>query len=267
MPTGRHATYEPLDPSGCRVLADTLGDTSQTIIATHLLRRALCNAYVAGSSQDFDAAIIQAHRFPGEPVGYGADPKLLWHLLQSVAGWFCVLVSTECAQGLGRLVTQATGAPVRYLDDVCFELSHPAPVYRCEAVRVMTMDDLALIEAAPPQLRASCYRDVEDLLTHGVIACAILAGTVVATALTAARSERYAEIGVYTRKGYRRRGYATVAASAVCRRVQAGGQTPVWSAGASKAASLRVADRLGFREVSRGRYVIAPELESALGAT
>jgi predicted GNAT family acetyltransferase len=61
---------------------------------------------------------------------------------------------------------------------------------------------------------------------------------------------------VYTKEAYRRRGFATAAASLVARRVQEAGQIPVWSAGGHNVASLRVAEKLGFEEVSRRVYVI-----------
>ena len=257
--------YEPLDASGCRDLADTLGDTSHTIIATQLLRRGLCKAYVVGDPAQFDGAIVQARDFPDEPAGYGSDPAVIWDLLQSVDGWFCILVSTECAPVLGEMMQTEMGVSVRYLDDVCCEMRGPAPEAWDEDVRLLTLEDLNLLESAPPELRASCYADTRDLLTDGIVACAIVDGEIVATALAAARSERYAEVGIYTCPEYRRRGYATSAAALVCKRAQESGQTPVLSVGSHNAASLRVAEKLGFVEVSRSRYVIIKEREPTAG--
>ncbi len=265
MRTTNDGKYEPLDATSCRVLADRLGDTSHTIISTQLLRRGLCKAYVAGDPARFDGAIVQARDFPGEPAGYGSDPVVIWELLGSVEGWDCILVATDCAPVLGEMMIREMGVTVRYLDDICCEMDGPAPAFDDEAVRLLTLDDLALLEAAPPDLRASCYHDTRDLLTDGIVACAIVSGQIVATALAAARSERYAEVGVFTSGNYRRRGYATAAASLVCTSVQGAGQTPVWSAGAHNAASLRVATKLGFVEVSRSRYVIVREREPAAG--
>ena len=256
---------ELLDREGCRVLADTLGDTSRTIIATQLLGRGLCRAYVVGDPARFEGAIIQARDFPGEPTGYGSDPSVRWKLLCAIEGWFRILVSTECAPAIGERMEREMGAAVRYLDDICCELHGPVPRFDRPSVRVFTLDDLSLLEAAAPDLRASCYGDTEDLLHEGIVACAIVSGKIVATALTAARSKRYAEIGVYTDAPFRGRGYATAAASLVCRKVQEAGQTPVWSAGAHNTASLRIAQKLDFTEVSRGRYVIHKERESTAG--
>ena len=51
-------------------------------------------------------------------------------------------------------------------------------------------------------------------------------------------------------------GFATAAASIVTRRMQETHRIPVWSSGEDNMASLRVARKLGFQEVSRLIYVI-----------
>jgi predicted GNAT family acetyltransferase len=43
----------------------------------------------------------------------------------------------------------------------------------------------------------------------------MIADRIVATALTAAHTDQYADVGVFTLEGYRFRGYATAAASLV----------------------------------------------------
>jgi hypothetical protein len=246
-------------------LAETLGDSPQTIISTQLLRRGLCTAYVAGTPSRFRGAIVQAREFAGEPTGYGSSPLVIWELLQSIDGWFCILVSTECAPKVGALMEQELGVGVRYIDDVCLTLSTAAPQFHDPAVRLITLDDLDMLEGARPELRASCYADTRDLLIHGIVACAVVGGEIVSTALTAARSANYAEVGVFTQEGHRGRGYASAAAAMVCSEAMAQGHQPVWSAGSHNAASLRVADKLGFVEYGRGRYVIAVDRETGRG--
>ena len=250
-----------LDVAGLAELADTLGDTPHTIMATQLLRRALCQAHVTGTPQRFEGAIIQARDFPGEPTGYGVDHHALWALLQSIEGWFCILVSTECAPALGERMEAELGVHVRYLDDICCAMPGFAPAHAHEAVRLLTLDDLDLLEAAHREFRASCYANTRDLLTNGIVACAIVDGKVAATALTGARSARYAEVGVFTQEGHRGQGLATAAAALVCAQVQSESQQPVWSAGAHNTPSLRVAEKLGFVEIGRKTYAIVVEQE------
>lgn len=245
-----------LDPKQHPVLAVALGDTPDTVQSVHMLRRGLGNAYVAGDPARFKAAILQAVDWPEEPTGFGSDPDLLWELLQEVEGWTCILVDSDCAPALAAIMEAELGRRTRFLDDVAHLLTVPARVVRNQAVRQLTMADLELLRSAPLELRSGLWPGPRELLAEGIVACAVIGGEIVATALTTACSERYVDIGVYTREEVRGRGYATAAASLVARAVQEGGRTPVWSAGAHNAASLRVAQKVGFEEVSRRTYVI-----------
>ncbi len=250
------AAVRLLEPECHGVLATALGDRPETVQSVHMLGRGLCRAYVAGEPGDFEGAIVQPLAWPEEPAGFGPEPNVLWALLQLVEGWTCILVDTEVAPALGKIIEVDMGRQVRYLDDVTHLLTEPVQVRRDEAVRRLTPADLALLNAAPLELRASLWRDTRQLLAEGIVACAVVSGRIVATALVAACSECYADIGVYTREGYRGRGYATAAASLVAQAVQEKGRIPLWGAGGHNEASLRMAQKLGFGEVSRRRYVI-----------
>jgi len=256
MRTNNSSYHKPLDLGGCRALADAIGDTPETVIPVHQLRRGLCRAYVAGDPSRFDGAIVQGDSCPDEPTGFGSDPKVLWDLLKSVEGWFCINVTAEYAVGLGNIIEKETGTKVRYYGDVYHTLSRPVVRFKDEAVRQLTLDDLELLESSPKELRDSAFGNTRELLLEGFVACAIVSGRIVATALTGARTDRYGEVGVFTMEGWRRRGFSTAAASIVAQRIQEAGQTAVWSAGEDNAASLRVAEKLGFNEVSRRTYVI-----------
>jgi GNAT superfamily N-acetyltransferase len=246
----------PLDQASCRVLAGAIGDTPETTIAVHLLLRGMCWAYAAGQPAQFEGAIVQARNLPTEPMGFGSDPFVLGQLLRSVQGWDCILVDTACAEPLGQIIERRMDTGVRYLDDVYHVLDQPVTRYRDSAVRLLDLRDLPTLARAEPELRSGGWEDLRDLLSEGFIACAIVSGAIVATALTTARSKRHSDVGVYTHPDYRGRGLATAAASMVIERVQKSGQVPVWSAGAHNSASLRVAQKLGFVEVSRRTYMI-----------
>ena len=69
------------------LVADALGDTPETAIPTHLLRRGLADAYIAGSLPRFDGAIVQSHSLPYEPWCFGTDPDVLWELLPRINVW------------------------------------------------------------------------------------------------------------------------------------------------------------------------------------
>jgi hypothetical protein len=248
--------YLPLDPKGCRILADALGDTPETVISVHSLRRALCKAYVAGDPSRFDGAIIQWDFLSSEPQGFGSDPEILWDLLKSVEGWDCICVASKCANALGQIIEKKIGVRVRYYGDVYYTLSKPVLNFQNKAVRQLTLKDLKLLESAPVEVQGCGFGSPRGLLSDGIVACAVVSEKIVAIAHTSARTERYADIGVFTLEGWRGRGFATDAASIVAKGVQESGQIPVWSTGEDNIASLRVAQKLGFTEVSRSTFVI-----------
>ena len=88
------------------------------------------------------------------------------------------------------------------------------------------------------------------------MAGAIVEGRLVAIAHTSAITQKHADIGVYTVEAHRRQGLSTACAGLVAAAVQETGRTPTWSTGEDNWASLRVAEKLGLREVGRRVYVI-----------
>ncbi len=256
MHSGDSGLCNPLGLEECRILAEALGDAPETVDSVHLLRQGMCKAYVAGDPSRFGAAIVQANDWPTEPTGFGSDPQVLWELLKAVSGWDCILVGSECALMLGEIIEQEMRVGVRYVDAVSHVLTKSVSRVDDKAVRQLAPADLDLLESAPPEFRINCWGSAHALLSEGIVACAISSRQIVATAWTVARSPRHADLGVYTHQDFRCRGLATAAASIVARRVQQAGQTPVWGVGEPNKASLRVALKLGFIEVSRRTYVI-----------
>ena len=247
---------QPLSPGDCSRLADALGDTPETAISAHKLRRGLCRAYVAGDPSHFDGAVIESFDLPEEPAAFGADPEVLWGLLQSVEGWECVNVASAIAPALGRLLEERMRVPVRHHGDIYHVLTRPAAPFPNDAVRQLALDDLELLKSGPFAFPGGGFGGPGPLLAHGIAACAIVAGQIACFAHTYARSALHADIGVATVEAWRGRGFGTDAASLVARRVQEAGQTPVWSAGEDNAASLRVAQKIGFIPVSRRVYLV-----------
>jgi GNAT superfamily N-acetyltransferase len=237
-------------------LCKLLGDIPETVLWTHGLRRSICNAYIAGDLLTFRAVIVQATNVPGEPTGFGPDVNALWELLGLVKGWKCIAVDRVHAFNLGNLIYKNTGLHVRYLGDLHYTLSGKAPAFMNQAVRLLTIDDLELLEASPPELYGSFWGSTQALLTEGITAGAIVEGKVVATARLSSISERYADIAVDTLPDFRGQGLATAAASVVVRATQEMGRTPIWSTGEHNIASRRIAEKLGFVEIQRRAYVI-----------
>ena len=254
MPTGGRR-YRPLGSRGRHALADALGDTPETVISVHLLRRGLCRAYVAGDPERFDGAVVQPSELPGEPNVFGEDADVIWELLRSVDGWTHPNVSQTCAPKLGSVIEEKTGGRVHYYGDVYHTMTRPASIYDDQAVRRLAPDDLPLVEAAPAEIQGGGFESLETMLAEGIVAGAVLSGGLVAIAHTSAITDRHADIGVSTLEPWRGRGLATAAASAVAHGIQETGRTPVWSAGEGNEASLRVAAKASFRETSRRVYI------------
>ena len=248
--------YMELDKADFPELAMVLGDTPETVISVHLLRRGLCKAYVAGSPSCPEAVIIQGIFDPKEPAGFGHDSNLLWELLKSLENWDCVDVGSTCAKQLGYLIQKATGAMIRYYGDVYHTLTKPMKHFSKDNVRLLTPEDHSLIESAPSEIQGAGFEDLTTMLSEGIVAGAIESNRLVAIAHTSAITEIHGDIGVGTLGLRRGQGYSTAAASIVADRLQEIGRIPVWSSGEGNYASLRVAKKLGFQEVSRKTYVI-----------
>ena len=145
---------------------------------------------------------------------------------------------------------------VRYYGDIYHVLRDPVARLHHEATRLLTPDDIELVEAAPAEVRGGGWSSTREMLEEGVVAGAVVKGNLVAIAYTSARSARHADVAVNTLERWRGRGFAAAAASLVARRVQEAGQIPVWSTGEANRASLRVAQKLGFVPIARRTYVI-----------
>jgi hypothetical protein len=245
-----------VSPEERQALARSLDDTPESVISVHLLARGLAEAYVAGDPTHPDGVIVQGGSDPGELMSFGSDAMGLWELLRLVERWWCVSVVEPCADDLGRIVGARTGSKVRYYGDIYHVLRTPVARIHHEATRLLTPDDLGLVEAAAVEVRGSGWDSTQEMLEEGVVAGAVVEGDLVAIAFTHARSARHADMAVNTLREWRGRGFATAAASLVAQRLQEAGQRPVWSTGEDNLASLRVAQKLGFTPITRRTYVI-----------
>ena len=245
-----------LSPAELPTLARALGDSIETAIPVSRLMRGACSAYIVGEPARFEAAAVLMKDDKGEVQGFGEDPEALWSILEPLEGWRAVEVSATVAPKLGALIRASTGSRVAYYGDVYHTLTLPAVGHSHPDVRLLTVDDRALFDGIPDDLKPGMRGDVEIVLREGFVAGAVVDDRLVSVAHTNAVTERYADIGVFTHEDYRNRGYSTAAAALVARAIQKSGRTPVWSCGEDNLASLRVAAKVGLTEVSRRTYVI-----------
>lgn len=244
----------PLTPAQCLLLADSLPDSPETVISLSQLRRGLARAWVDGGEvKEWETAVIEDVAQPGEPMAFSQNPIQLADLLETIPNWDCVNVTPQMAGSLAPLLEHRLACPVRFWGDVYHTLTNPAPRIETPHVRLLTPADLSLLEAAPFELQGL---HPHRTLLEMAIAGAIVDGRLVAVAQNHARSALYGEIGIHTLPESRGRGFATAAACLIAQYVQSLGLTPVWSCGEGNEASLRVAYKLGFHEVSRRVYLI-----------
>ncbi len=241
------------------LLADALGDTPETAIPACLLQRGLADAYVTGAAPLFDGVVVRSHSLPHEPWCFGSDPSAVWELLRWLKDWgrepMSPNVSADLALPLAGLMEREVGVSVRHYGDVYHTLEGPVSEFTVPEVRLLDYGDTGLLFAYRYSLSGMGFATLNDLLTSGLTAGAVVEGWLVAVAYTNAVTARYGDIGVATDEEWRGRGFASASASIVARRLQERGRTPVWSAGEGNAASLRVAWKLGFTEVSRRVYL------------
>ena len=240
-------------------LADALGDTPETVIPVHFLRRGLADAWVVGTAPRFDGVIVQAHLLQQEPWCFGRDPSAIWGLLRTPNDWNRQIISpnvpADMASQLATFIKQDADVQCRQYRDVYHTLCGRVNEFTVPEVRLLGLEDEGLLAAYRSNPSDMGFATFEDLLTDGAAAGAVVGGGLVALAHTNAMTARYGDIGVATDEPWRGKGFASSAASIVARRIQEQGRTPVWSAGESNAASLRVAAKLGFVEVSRRVYL------------
>lgn len=249
-------TSTALAPNDMSLLADLLGDSPETVLAVHALRRQNCQAYIVGKLPRIQAALLQISSFPSEPQAFGADADAILTMLQEIQGWDCVNVASEVAKSVGALIQEKMKMAVRYYGDFYYTLSKSVIQFRHKYVRRLRLEDLSLLESAPREFQGHGYDTPRGLLKEGVVACGIVSGKIVSIAHTAGHTKKFADIGVITREDWRNKGLASAAASIVAEVLQEKGITPVWSAGDDNLPSVRIAQKLGFSKVSQRQYVI-----------
>jgi hypothetical protein len=246
-----------LDHAGMLRLRTAIGEAPETLMSLEQLRRGLCRVCVLGSLDHLQAVAVMPNVFPGDVSVYGNTAQATFALLRQMDLWEAADVTAAQARPVAEWLGWATRRKVIFSREHFFTLERPAPTIPHPAVRILGEADLPLLEAATEPLGMGDWRfgSAAALLVEGLAAGAVTNGELVAVAFTAAAGERYMDVGIVTREDARGQGLATAAAALVCAEVQAGGRTPVWGTSEENQASLRVAAKLGFREVSQRVYL------------
>lgn len=246
------STYHLLGTVERRQVAEALGDSPETAIPVHLLRKGGGQVHLAGELPNFDAVIIEDYSVGPELMAFGRDALSLGMILRGLDGWEAVNVPYQVASPLAAQIREEMGLANHCIDDIYQVPGGPVSVVANADVRMLTRADVPLLEAAPDDIRDSFDEDLAAVIAEELIAGAVLPDAgVVAIAATYGFSEPYVDIAVSTLASYRCRGYAAAAASLVASETQKAGNVPIWSCAPTNIGSLQVAYKLGFKEVSR----------------
>ncbi len=249
---------DELDRHGMTILANIIGETPDTVMAIHALRRGRCRAWTSGESERTWAAVVQHASFPGEPFGFGEELRSLMTILSTLGAWTAVCLPLSVGERFARLLEGETGRACLLTEEIYSTLEWLRPVPVPAGVRLLTKEDLSLVMASD-DLGMGDWRfgSALILLQEGVVAGAVVGDRLAAVAFTAGMGDRYADVGVVTHQGWRGRGLATACAALVCSELLWRGFVPVWGTSVDNLASRRVAEKLGFVEATRRVYVNA----------
>ncbi len=256
---------DPIGRDEARELAETLPDDPFSFEARCALLRGHGDGWFARTPAGELVALVRDRWQPTEPRAFGDDPIEIWKLLREVPGWDCINCSEPLAPMLRDQISNELGLSTGIISDIYFVLLRPARPCLHPSVRLLSEDDLELVDAAPESLRPLGYDSSLAALSGGIVAGAIEDARLVATTSMTASSATYANLAAHTLEGWRNRGIGSAAAFLVARAAQARGLDPVWSAAESNLASQRVAGKVGFEEYGRRAYVVVPDLRSTGG--
>jgi len=244
-------TRRSLGDTEKRQLADALGDSPETALPVHLLRKGSGQVYMVGELPNFQAVIIEDYDVGPELMAYGSDAPAFWRILSEMDGWEAVNAPGAIGRELASLLQQEMKVTNHLVDDIYQVPAGPVAVIPNPDVRLLTLADAEMLDATPEDIRLGFDDDLRCVLEEELVAAAIVDGRIVATGSTYGLQEKFVDIAVSTLEAFRGRGYARSAASLVAAGSQNLGRVPIWSCAPTNIGSLQVADRLGFREVSR----------------
>jgi RimJ/RimL family protein N-acetyltransferase len=124
---------------------------------------------------------------------------------------------------------------------------HP-PTAGDDRVRRLEPADIPHLEGLGPESAwiSKTWGGPQGLAASGCGWGAFVGGQVASVACTFFLGETYEDIGVVTGPEFQGRGLSTACARALCHDIQARGHQPSWTTSLDNAASMRVAEKLGF---------------------
>ena len=167
-------THRFLGSTERRHLAEALGDSPETALPVHLLRLGGGQVHMVGELPDFEAVIIEDYSVGPELMGFGRDINAFWAILQDLCDWDAVNVPYDVGRPLANLIDEEMGRANHLVDDVYHLPGGPIPIHPHDDVRMLTYDDIPLLEAATDEIRDTLDGDLEVVMDQELIAGAVL---------------------------------------------------------------------------------------------
>jgi GNAT superfamily N-acetyltransferase len=172
------------------------------------------------------------------------DTDLLYKAITAADLDVQVMSFSDNDRFIGQQLPQWSRSPA-YLHILDHEIPQ-ADTAGCE-IKFLGHNDIFDENHIPGELR----REFLDALHHSPIAALFIAELPVSFCYAAAETESLWDISVDTLDGYRNRGYGFQTVSFMIKHMDRKGKQPVWGAEESNYASLRLAQKLGFKPVEK----------------
>jgi hypothetical protein len=244
----------PLEPGQFETIAETIGDTPFTVTPYFHLRRRTCDVYADDANQPHYGAIIP-HTPRPDVYLFGAN-NLEPGDVERVVGFLAGLETVG-----GYILPVGLVAPLRArrridfdVEGLCFSYRQ-APrdfvVWRPELVRRMDLSDLPQVEGLPQDagFLHQSYGSAAVLLAEGLSFGVFQADRLVSMAASLVLTPKHCDVGAYTRRRYRSRGYATDCVEALFAHVLARDIHPLWRIGVRQKIAIYFAEKLELDEI------------------
>lgn len=260
MPQKRHPKllkYNHMDlhiaPDQFFTLLRLFPDSPENVHVRYFIIKNLCEIYLTGNISDPQAIVVRSKSLPSELFGY-RDPNSLFEILQSLKNWNSLLVENNISQTLGHLLSKTKS--FTYEKEIYLILKRSVTTVPTSNVRLLTVDDLSLVQKAHEQLyKAGVTSSYKDMLVNGIVTGIIIDNQLVSMAHAIHITEKFADVGIFTAPNYINKGYFTSAAALLIKELQTKGLTPVWSTDENNFSSLKVAHKLGFTQTYTKTYI------------
>lgn len=250
-----------LDSRHCDAIADILGDSPFTVTSYFFLRRRGCDVYADDAEKPQSIVIVPHVRNADTYVhvlsALGAKDEerladFLCHLsLQG--GLFVPAELIQLVRARQRIFLEAEGLCFTYR-----QIPRDFQVSRLRMACRLSGADVQAVCSLPDEagFLYRNYRVPHALLTEGLAFGVFQGDHLVSVAASLACTPKHCDVGVYTLRRYRNRGYATDCVEALFAEAFTRGMRPLWRIGIRQKLAIYFAEKLCMDEIgTTGREV------------